>query len=196
MAQEKVELTDYRLVDAYALECDLIAVADAIREKAGTSAPLHFPYDMVDAVAGIDTGEEVDENYIPLGFFERTLASITFPAGVTKIPQYAFMDCENLVFSEIPEGVIKLETQCFRNCKMGETMTLPSTLQTGANYAFMGCSALRTVVFKGKAQSLGVGFFQNENVTDIYVPWAEGEVANAPWGAANATIHYNHVEEG
>lgn len=27
----------------------------------------------------------------------------------------------------------------------------------------------------------------------IYVPWAEGEVANAPWGATNATIHYNTV---
>ena len=28
-------------------------------------------------------------------------------------------------------------------------------------------------------------------LTDIYVPWSEGEVANAPWGATNATIHYD-----
>jgi len=26
---------------------------------------------------------------------------------------------------------------------------------------------------------------------DIYVPWSEGEVAGSPWGATNATIHYN-----
>lgn len=28
------------------------------------------------------------------------------------------------------------------------------------------------------------------NLTDIYVPWAEGDVGGAPWGATNATIHY------
>lgn len=31
------------------------------------------------------------------------------------------------------------------------------------------------------------------NLTDIKVPWAEGEVAGAPWGATNATITYNYV---
>ena len=32
------------------------------------------------------------------------------------------------------------------------------------------------------------------NLTDIKVPWAEGAVANAPWGATNATITYNYTE--
>ena len=37
--------------------------------------------------------------------------------------------------------------------------------------------------------------FENcQDLTDIYCPWAEGEVANAPWGATKATIHYNYVE--
>ena len=33
------------------------------------------------------------------------------------------------------------------------------------------------------------------NLTTINVPWAEaeGEVANAPWGATNATINYNYT---
>lgn len=34
-------------------------------------------------------------------------------------------------------------------------------------------------------------FYGCSNLTDIYVGWSEGEVANAPWGATNATIHYN-----
>ena len=29
---------------------------------------------------------------------------------------------------------------------------------------------------------------------DIYVPWEYGQKPNAPWGAANATVHY--VDEG
>ena len=31
------------------------------------------------------------------------------------------------------------------------------------------------------------------NLTTINVPWAEGAVAGAPWGATNATINYNYT---
>lgn len=34
-------------------------------------------------------------------------------------------------------------------------------------------------------------FYNCPNVTDIYVPWIEGYYEGAPWGATNATIHYN-----
>ena len=36
-------------------------------------------------------------------------------------------------------------------------------------------------------------FWNCPNLTDIYVPWSEGEVEGAPWGANNATIHYNYT---
>lgn len=40
--------------------------------------------------------------------------------------------------------------------------------------------------------SLPSNIFNNcPNLTDIYVCWSEGEIGNAPWGATNATIHYN-----
>lgn len=39
-------------------------------------------------------------------------------------------------------------------------------------------------------------FRRSSALTDIYVPWSEGDVANAPWGATNATIHYNTVFDG
>lgn len=34
-------------------------------------------------------------------------------------------------------------------------------------------------------------FMGCKNLTDIYVSWNEGDVSGAPWGATNATIHYN-----
>lgn len=37
--------------------------------------------------------------------------------------------------------------------------------------------------------------FSSSTLTDIYVSWGEGEVAGAPWGATNATIHYNYTED-
>ena len=41
-------------------------------------------------------------------------------------------------------------------------------------------------------------FQQCNGLLDIYVPWAEGAVANAPWGATNAKIWYGvaYVENG
>lgn len=47
-------MADYRLVDAGRLDRDLTAVADAIRERAGTSDALAFPEGMAAAVAGIE----------------------------------------------------------------------------------------------------------------------------------------------
>lgn len=37
-------------------------------------------------------------------------------------------------------------------------------------------------------------FMSGSGVTDVYVSWGEDEVSGAPWGATNATIHYNYTE--
>ena len=45
-----------KLVDSAQLDSDLASVANAIRTKGGTSAPLTFPQGFVDAVGAIETG--------------------------------------------------------------------------------------------------------------------------------------------
>ena len=69
------------------------------------------------------------------------------------------------------------------------TITIPESVIWYSSDAFYGCSNLKTVTICGRP-SMG-WFWDCPNITDIYVPWSEGEVANAPWGAYNATIHYN-----
>ena len=64
------------------------------------------------------------------------------------------------------------------------------------DYAFSGCTNLQTITFKGKPTTIGSTAFQNcSNLITINVPWAEGDVAGAPWGATNATINYNYTGE-
>lgn len=54
-------MAEYNVVDAEQLDRDLTAVADAIRQKAGTSEALTFPEGMAEAIAGISgSGGEVD----------------------------------------------------------------------------------------------------------------------------------------
>lgn len=58
--------------------------------------------------------------------------------------------------------------------------------------AFRGCSSLTSVVIGNGVTSIdSYAFSYCSRLTDIYVPWSEGEVAGAPWGADRATIHYN-----
>lgn len=91
------------------------------------------------------------------------------PASLTLLGAYAFQRCNKITISEIPEGVTSIGIQCFAYC-----------------------NALTSMTFKGTPTSIATNAFSNNSgLVNIYVPWAEGEVENAPWGATNATIHYN-----
>ena len=92
--------------------------------------------------------------------------------GYTKVRDYAFYYCKNLALTSLPESLTSI-----------------------GNYAFSGCTSLTSITFKGTPSSIMSAAFNGcTNLTDIKVPWAEGAVANAPWGATNATITYNYTE--
>jgi hypothetical protein len=71
-------------------------------------------------------------------------------------------------------------------------IVMPNVTKIGS-YAFIRLNGSRTYKFGKKATSIASNAFNLAGATDIYVPWSEGEVANAPWGAPNATIHYDTV---
>lgn len=61
-------------------------------------------------------------------------------------------------------------------------------------YAFYLCKALKRVRIVGNPTTIASNAFGScAALTDIYVSFSEGAVANAPWGATNATVHYDTV---
>lgn len=89
----------------------------------------------------------------------------------SNITSNSFYACSSLIITEIPAGVTGLYSRCF-----------------------MGCSGITQLTFKGTPSIINSTSFSNcTNLTDIYVPWAENAIAGAPWGASNATVHYNSV---
>ena len=79
-------------------------------------------------------------------------------------------------------------------CEGGKNLT--SIKYTRANTIgsdqVYGVSSVTQIIINSTPQSISNIAFRNANaLVDIYVPWSEGEVAGAPWGAKNATIHYN-----
>ena len=122
---------------------------------------------------------------------------------VESIGGSAFNQCTALKSIVIPDSVTSIANSSigsgvFASCTSMESAIIGKNVPALNGGAFMANSALKTVTFRGKTALVGMmgadPFTSCDAITDIYVPWAEGEVDGAPWGATNATIHYNHKE--
>ena len=145
---------------------------------------------------GRATGEEpsgdivIDAVAIAKGAFAYVtkVNSVTLPNATTLI--------ENSFYTSTIKSITipKVETiggSVFYMCRNLSTLTFPATLKSIGTSAF-GYTTLKSVTFEGTPDSIATGAFTGSNsLTDIYVPWSEGEVAGAPWSATKATIHYN-----
>lgn len=142
---------------------------------------------------------------------------VILPTDTTEIGDSAFRYCLNLPnISEYWENIIYIRESSFDYCESLSIDHLPPNVSVIGDYTFRGCHKLsfsripksvtsiglaafnagwrnsNSIIFEGTPQTIASNaFISNPNVTDIYVPWAEGAIANAPWGATNATIHYN-----
>lgn len=182
-------MADYKVVDAAKLDADLGAVADAIRDRAGTTEPLSFPDGMATAVAEIPdllalragntnfTEYESDEitsvrNYTFAA--SSRLVSLSLP-NATRLNYYCCRDCTALVNVNIPK-VTYLDSNVFASCSALQRIDLPSTT-TISNSAFSGtameclilrvnsvCSLSNTGAFNSTPIASGTGY--------IYVPSA------------------------
>ena len=147
------------------------------------------------------------------------LSLTTLPSGITALGQYAFNNCPRLALTSLPSGITTLPTAVFQYCpklaltalpsgltsigayafKQGTglaSITFPPALTTIGDYAFANCTGLETVRFTSTVSSIPGGVFSGcPKLSTIYVPWSQGQVANAPWGANNATIIYDHTGE-
>lgn len=120
------------------------------------------------------------------------LALTSLPSGITKINTYAFYRCPKLALTTLPSNVTSIDANAFRYCSGLTQMTIPSGVTTLGNYSFANCTGLAKVTFKGTPTSISTNAFTScTNLKTINVPWAQGAVAGAPWGASSATINYN-----
>lgn len=139
------------------------------------------------------------------------------PAGITKILDQAFYGCSRVTFTALPVGITTIYSQCFRGCsrmaltelppklKGIETQgfytcsalaikKIPATVTSIASSAFYNCTGLTELTFEGTPKTINASAFNGcTNLKTINVPWAEGAVADAPWGATNAVINYNYT---
>lgn len=122
-------------------------------------------------------------NYIVDGPADGATGDVVAPVDyidgtrVWEINEDAFKNNTDIRAVILPKTVGYLTTDCFGSCANLEMVTFKRTLADGtfnlSTIAFRNCPNLKT----------------------INVPWAEGEVSGAPWGATNATIRYGYTGE-
>lgn len=124
----------------------------------------------------------------------RMIEEFEIPEEATYIGASAFNGCAKLKTIKIHDGVTAIRSYAFNTCRALELKEIPVGIVTIEKSAFVLCNALTEITFKGTPTTIDAAAFDRcANLVTINVPWAEGEVANSPWGATNATINYNYT---
>ena len=208
-----------KVVDSTVLNAGLTQIASAIRAKTGTGGTLAFPSGFVSAIEGLSGGSAtepyIEETYdangqlidaVMHGYTQIRsnafaycggLVSVSGISAITSIGYSAFQNCTNLALTSLPAGLTSIANYTFQNCSNLALTSLPAGITSISSSAFRDCTGLTTITFEGTPTLIHSHAFDGcINLTTINVPWAEGAVENAPWGATNATINYNYTPEG
>ena len=167
-----------------------------------SSTDVFLPYDTIIAKDAFRNNKTIQTVTAPnvitieiYAFSDSSIKNVSMDKLQT-IRGNAFTNCSNLTLTSLPECVTYIGEYAFANCSNLTLTSLPEGVTYIGGYAFFRCGNLKAITFKGKPNTIeSTAFSSCTALITINVPWAEGEVANAPWGATNATINYNYTRE-
>ena len=74
------------------------------------------------------------------GLIDRSITTIDFPSGITKIGDYSFYQCSSLVFTTLPSSITSIGNGAFMQCVELETISCDGFITTLGSSAFNGSS--------------------------------------------------------
>ena len=121
-----------------------------------------------------------------------SLTQFTIPDAVTKINEGTFMGCSSLASVTIGDGVTAIGYMSFSDCSCLSEINFGRSVACIGEDAFNNCTGLKTVNIGPDIITIPANAFSGTS-SDLVINLAvsEGAVANAPWGATNATINYD-----
>ena len=79
-------------------------------------------------------------------FSGSSIGSVIFPEGVIKIGSNAFKECRKLQKVQLPKSLQSIGSNAFWNCTSLKRITIPDNVKTIGVMAFFGCGSLMEVV--------------------------------------------------
>ena len=149
-----------KLVDSTQLDSDLTSVANAIRNKGGTSAQLAFPAGFVSAIGDIETGGGgVSVNGIVSDLYKlRVSGDIILDDAVTNVGKTILAG--NPITSLRGDHVTHISgNTTFKNCSSLESVHFPELIQMYSSECFSGCASLQMICFPNLGNEAGIRYF-------------------------------------
>lgn len=89
----------------------------------------------------------------------KDIKYVTIPEGVTSIGHEAFGRCENLVSVTLPDSLTSIGDYAFNYCEKLQSITLPDRLTSIGDSAFNDCISLSSITIPGSVKSIGRSAF-------------------------------------
>lgn len=122
----------------------------------------------------------------------KTTTSFTIPDNVTSISSSAFSWSQNLTNITIGDNVVNIGDGAFSFSKELRKVTIGNGVTYLDSTLFYDCSNLESVVLGTNVQTIIWNAFEKcESLREIYINRPENSIEDAPWGADNATIHWD-----
>lgn len=137
-------MTNYIVTDS-----QMISLADAIREKGGTSSSLTFPTGMISAISDISTGGDLGFNFSSyytskleyISTTENIFGNSIGFSGSTTTTMFRFVNQYSL--SEVYiDKITRLNSMAFYNCWSLQKVMMPSLTRIVGSQVFYQCSSM------------------------------------------------------
>lgn len=120
--------------------------------------------------------------------------AVNIPDGVITIGRNAFKNCKSLSAIELPNSITSIYDYAFSGCENLESVILPKLITRIPNYIFQGCNSLSTIFIPNTVQTIGWNAFDGcSSLATFTIPesvWIVGI------NAFTGTTWYNNLPDG
>lgn len=171
--------------------CEADIIVENTKEASATEPYIEETFSSGALTTAVLHGYEVVRDY---AFYQcEKLVNVQISDSVTVIGIRAFSGCQAFTSITLPNSVTRIKAYAFDNSGL-LSITLPASITTIDDFALYRVPKMTSVTFMGTPSSIGQNTFLTcPALVTINVPWSQGAVPGAPWGATKATINYNYT---